>query len=147
MEIKRYRFNRKSGKIFQEQGEKLLETENLRVIILWASEPKFAQPFPHLAAQYWVQLTFIDSESNFCYAMLNNGSTEALSSWFDYKNEISQRGLTLREVITRIELTEIEKEVFHYSFHGLPAKPSLKEKIDNLLNENKYPLIDLSIQY
>lgn len=146
MEERRYRFNRKFGKIYLEDGKQLIEVgESLKVIVLWSSEAIFAKPFAHLAAQEWVQLTFIDNKSNWCYALLNSGSTNALFPWFQYRKQISDKGLDMTEVITTISLVKAGDEVFDYSFSGVPGKPGLKERMNNLIKTTNYLLMDSSI--
>ncbi|MDB9454647.1 hypothetical protein PN478_09525 [Dolichospermum circinale CS-534/05] len=145
MEEKRYRFNRKFGKIYLEDGKELIEVgESLKVIILWSSEAIFTKPFAHLAAQEWVQLTFIDNKSNWCYALLNGGLTNALFPWFEYQKQISNKGLDMTEVITTISLIKAG-DVFDYSFSGVPGKPGLRERMDNLIKTSNHLLMDSSI--
>lgn len=146
MQERRYRFNRKFGKIYLEDGKQLIEVgESLKVIVLWSSEPIFAKPFPHLAAQDWVQLTFIDNQSNWCYALLNSGSSNALFPWFQYKKEIGDKGFEMNEIITTISLVKAGDESFDYSFSGIPGKPGLKEKVNNLIKTSNYLLMDSSV--
>ena len=146
MEERKYRFNRKSGKIYLEDGKQLIEVgESVRVIVLWFSEPIFAKPFKHLPEQEWVQLTFLDNQSNWCYALLNSGSTNALFPWFQYLKEVKNQGLYMTEIITTISLVKAGDEVFDYSFSGVPGKPGLREKMSNLIKTSDHLLIDSSI--
>ena len=146
MQERKYRFNRKSGKIYLEDGKQLIEVgESLRVIVLWSSEAIFAKPFENLPAQEWVQLTFLNDQSNWCYGLLNSGSTNALSPWFQYLKEINDKGFHMTEIITTISLKANNDEIFDYSFSGVPGKPGLKEKMNNLIKASNYLLIDSSI--
>lgn len=146
MQERRYRFNRKSGKIYLEGTKDLIEVgESIRVIVLWFSEPIFAKPFKHLAEQEWVQLTFLDDKSNWCYALLNSGTTNALFPWFQYLKEVKNQGFYMTEIITTISLVKAGDELFDYSFSGMPGKPGLREKMNNLIKTSDYLLIDSSI--
>ena len=146
MQERKYRFNRKSGKIYLENKKQLIEVgESLRVIVLWSSEAIFAKPFENLPAQEWVQLTFLDDKSNWCYALLNSGSTNALFPWFQYLKEVKNQGFYMTDIITTISLVKVGDEVFDYSFSGMPGKPGLRDKMNNLIKKSDYLLIDSSI--
>jgi hypothetical protein len=146
MQERKYRFNRKSGKIYLENKKQLIEVgESLRVIVLWSSEAIFAKPFENLPAQEWVQLTFLDDKSNWCYALLNSGSTNALFPWFQYLKEVKNKGFYMTDIITTISLVKVGDEVFDYSFSGMPGKPGLREKMNNLIKASNHLLIDSSI--
>ena len=135
---RKYRFSRKSGKIYLEDGEQLIEVgESLNVIVLWSSPAIFAKPF----SQNWIQLIFIDNQGSWCYALLNSGSTNALFPWFQYQKEVKDKGFDMIEVITTISLVKAGNELFDYSFSGMPGKPGLKEKMDNLIKTCDYSKI------
>jgi hypothetical protein len=135
---RKYRFSRKSGKIYLEDGEQLIEVgESLKVIVLWFSPAIFAKPF----SQNWIQLIFIDNQGNWCYALLSSGSTNALFPWFQYQKEVKDQRLDMIEVITTISLVKAGNELFDYSFSGMPGKPGLKEKMDNLIKSCDYSKI------
>jgi hypothetical protein len=135
---RKYRFSRKSGKIYLEDRKQLIEVgESLKVIVLWFSEPIFAKPF----SQNWIQLIFIDNQGNWCYALLNSGSTNALFPWFQYQKEVKDQRLDMTEIITTISLVKAGNELFDYSFSGMPGKPGLKEKMDNLIKTCDYSKI------
>ena len=146
MQQTKYRFNRKEGKIYIDRQGRLLDSGNsIKIIILWASEPTFGKPFPHLPAQYWVQLTFLNEHSNWCYALLNNGTTNALSSWLAYRKEIEiVQKLELCGVITTIGFESIDcnHQCFEYTFSGIAGKQGLVDRMQALIQQSKYPLIE-----
>ena len=110
MELRRYRFNRKVGKVYLEVGKELSDIgATLKMIILWASAPIFGKPFAHLSAQNWVQITFLDMQGNWCYALLNNGTTDALNPWLQYRKQVESE-LELCGVITTISLVKFEEQ-------------------------------------
>ncbi|MBD2629675.1 hypothetical protein [Trichormus variabilis] len=149
MELRRYRFNRKVGKVYLEVGNQLSEIgSTLKMIILWASAPVFGKPFAHLPAQYWVQITFLDIHSHWCYALLNSGATDALYPWFEYRKQIELQGLELCAVITTISLISIEGEhqCFDYSFSGIRGKSGIEERMKTLISNSSYSLVDISIE-
>lgn len=146
MQQTKYRFNRKKGKIYVDQQGRLLDNGNsIKVIILWASEPTFGKPFPHLLAQYWVQLTFLNDLGDWCYAVLSNGTTNALSSWIAYRKEIEQK-LELCAVITTLSFEPIDSDQphqwFDYSFSGIAGKQGLDDRMRSLIQQSKYPIIE-----
>jgi hypothetical protein len=145
MELRRYRFNRKTGKVYLEVGKELSDiSATLKMIILWASQPVYGKPFAHLPAQNWVQITFLDMQSNWCYALLNSGTTDALNPWLEYRNQIESQGLELCSVITTISLIsfECEHECFDYSFSGVRGKQGIESRMKSVINSSPYALID-----
>jgi hypothetical protein len=147
MELRRYRFNRKVGKIYLEVGNQLSEIGSiLKMIILWASTPIFGKPFAHLPAQNWVQITFLDMQGNWCYALLNSGTTDALNPWLQYRKQVESK-LELCGVITTISfnLVEGEHECFDYSFSGVRGKPGLEERMKTLIDNSGHALVDTSV--
>lgn len=146
MQLTKYRFNRKEGKVYLEKGNVLIDSGNsIKAIILWASAPIYGKPFLYLPAQDWVQLTFFDKHGNWCHAVLNNGTTNALSSWLAYRKEIEVvQGLELCSVITTIGFEEIDcnHQCFDYSFSGIPGKEGLGDRMRLLIQQSKYPLIE-----
>jgi hypothetical protein len=148
MELRRYRFNRKTGKVYLEVGKELSDIgATLKMIILGASQPVYGKPFAHLPAQNWVQITFLDMQSNWCYALLNSGATDALNPWLKYRNQIESQGLELCSVITTISfnLVEGEHECFDYSFSGVRGKPGLEERMKTLIDNSGHALVDTSV--
>ncbi|MBD2499877.1 hypothetical protein [Anabaena azotica] len=147
METKQYRFNRKTGKIYLVGNELNDVGSSLKMIILWASTPVFAKPFAHLPIQYWVQLTFLDIQGNWCYGLLNSGATDALVPWFEYKHQVESNALQLCGLITTMSLTKIEceNEYFDYSFSGVKGKPGLEERMKQLIQNNSDLLVDTSL--
>ncbi|MBS9396031.1 MAG: hypothetical protein HEQ30_23930 [Dolichospermum sp. OL01] len=146
MELRRYRFNRKTGKVYLEVGKELSDIgATLKMIILWASQPVYGKPFAHLPAQNWVQITFLDMQSNWCYALLNSGATDALNPWLEYRNQIESQGLELCSVITTISLIsfECEHECFDYSFSGVRRKQILPEIVNQAIFVSNSPMIEL----
>ncbi|MDM3858108.1 MAG: hypothetical protein PT120_25260 [Aphanizomenon gracile PMC649.10] len=147
MELRRYRFNRKVGKVYLEVGNQLSEIRStLKMIILWASAPVFGKPFAHLPAQNWVQITFLDMQGNWCYALLNNGITDALNPWLQYRKQVEAE-LELCGVITTISLVKFEEqsEFFDYSFSGVRGKPGLEERMKTLIDNSGHALVDTSV--
>ncbi|MFB2970365.1 hypothetical protein ACE1CD_15435 [Aerosakkonema sp. BLCC-F183] len=148
MEIKRYRFNRKVGKIYLESLSGLIEIgSEMKVIILWAGDVVFGKPFPHLPAQNWVQLTFLDNQGNWCYALLNSGNTNALYPWTEYRKKIEQSHQLL-EIVTTIGFDSSESYYgwFDYKFSGVLGKPGLGDRMRQLIRDTKqFSLVDLDI--
>ncbi|MBO1052990.1 MAG: hypothetical protein HEQ25_13635 [Dolichospermum sp. DET73] len=147
MELRRYRFNRKVGKVYLEVGNQLSEIgSTLKMIILWASAPIFGKPFAHLSAQNWVQITFLDMQGNWCYALLNNGTIDALNPWLQYRKQVESE-LELCGVITTISLVKFEEqsEFFEYSFAGVRGKPGLEERMKTLIDNSGHALVDTSV--
>lgn len=149
MKLQRYRFNRKFGMIYKEsQTNQLIEVgSSMSVIILWASEKVFGQPFTHLPAQDWIQLTFLDSQGDWCYALLNSGSTNALYPWIQYRKQIELRSHQLFEILTTISFdsTESDNQWFDYSFSGVNGKPGLGERMRSLIKQSKFSLVDIDL--
>lgn len=157
MKLQRYRFNRKFGMIYREsQNNQLIEIgRQMQVIILWASEPVHGQPFPHLPAQDWIQLTFLDPQGNWCYAVMNSGTTNSLYPWIQYRKQIelrsscgdATRSHELFEVLTTISFdsTESDNQWFDYSFSGRNGKPGLGERMRSLIKQSKFPLVDIDL--
>ncbi|MFB2891949.1 hypothetical protein ACE1CI_03280 [Aerosakkonemataceae cyanobacterium BLCC-F50] len=149
MKLQRYRFNRKVGIIYKEsQTNQLIEIgRQMQVIILWASEPVFGQPFPHLPAQDWIQLTFLDHQGDWCYAVLNSGTTNSLYPWIQYRREIYKRSHQLFEILTTISFdsTESDNQWFDYSFSGKNGKPGLGERMRSLIKQSTFPLVDIDL--
>jgi hypothetical protein len=149
MKLQRYRLNRKFGIIYQESpNNQLIEIgRQMKVIILWASEPVHGQPFPHLPAQDWIQLTFLDPQGNWCYAVLNSGTTNSLYPWIQYRKQIESRKHELFEILTTIsfESTESDNQWFDYSFSGINGKPGLGERMRSLIKVSSFPLVDIDL--
>lgn len=149
MKLQRYRLNRKVGMIYQEsQANQLIEIgRQMQVIILWASEPVHGQPFPNLPAQDWIQLTFLDPQGNWCYAVLNSGTTNSLYPWIQYRKQIESRSHELFEILTTIsfDATESDNQWFDYSFSGINGKPGLGERMRSLIKVSSFPLVDIDL--
>lgn len=148
MDIVRYRFNRKVGQIYLEYNQELISIgKEMKVTILWASNPVFGKPFPHLPAQNWVQLTFLDIDANWCYALLNSGTTNALYPWIEYRRQIESKSRELYEIVTTIgfEPTDSDNQWFDYKFSGTLNKLA-GEIARSLLEPSQFPLIDTSIK-
>lgn len=149
MQIQRYRFNRKVGKIYLEsKANQLIEVgSEMKVIILWASEPVFGKPFPHLPAQNWIQLSFLDREGNWCYAVLSSGTTNALNPWIQYRHKIESLRQEMFEIVTTIEFdsNESEHEWFDYKFSGVQGKPGIGDRMRKLISSVKFSLVDIDL--
>jgi len=147
---KRYRFNRKEGKVYLESSSKLIEVgTEIKVIILWASEVTFGKPFAHLPTQDWVQLTFLDRQMNWCYGLLNSGTTNALLPWIQYRREVEKRSHELYEIVTTISFESsesTENQWFDYSFSGIPGKCGIGSRMRSLISSSEYPLVDISLE-
>ncbi|MEG4803553.1 hypothetical protein QUB63_22590 [Microcoleus sp. ARI1-B5] len=134
----KYRFNRKDGKIYLDREQILTEVgSELRMIILQASEPIWGKPFEHLIAQHWVNLTFIDPNSNYCRGMLSDGTTNALRPWLEYRKLVESKGFELLEVVTTIGFEPIDSEIkwFDYKFSGIAGKPGVADRMRAILSE------------
>lgn len=143
MEIVRYRFNRKLGKVFLDKGNALTEVgDSLKMIILWVSEPTYGKPFDGMPAQDWVQLTFIDEQGNWCYAVLSNGITNALLPWIEYRNLV-EKSNRLMGVITTISFEELDgkNQRFDYTFSGTGVS-GLADRMLNVIHGVDFPLIE-----
>jgi len=145
MKIVKYRFNRKLGKVFLDEAGLLTEVGNsLRMIVLWASEPIWGKPFEIMPSQNWVQLTFIDElQGNWCYAVLSNGSTNALLPWIAYRNLVEETN-RLMGVVTTISFEEIEGENqwFDYRFSGVSGASGLADRMLNVIHGVDFPMIE-----
>jgi hypothetical protein len=134
----KYRFNRKDGIIYRDEGnDKLLQVGNdLRMIIVEASKPFWDKPFEHLSAQFWVNLRFIDSHGDYCFAMLNDGTTDALRPWLEYKDLVESKGFELFDVITTISFEQVESQNkwYDYQFSGVPGKPRMRDRIRTIIS-------------
>ncbi|WP_293134753.1 hypothetical protein [Microcoleus sp. bin38.metabat.b11b12b14.051] len=140
----KYRFNRKEGLIYQGNNTELTCIGNkLQMIVLWASEPVFGKPFDNLSAQKWVQLTFLDRAGNWCYAVLGNGTTEALAPWLEYRRLIEEK-TTLSNVITTIgfEETESKYQWFEFTFSGATGNNGLGDRMQEVMQKSPFSLIE-----
>jgi hypothetical protein len=137
----KYRFNRKDGTIYRDEGDDKLTKvgSEMRVIILGASEPIWDKPFKHLPAQHWVNLTFVDSHGDCCYGMLNDGTTNALQPWLEYRKTVASKGLELLEVITTIKFEQVDSEIkwFDYNFSGIAGKPGIGDRMRAILSKSQ----------
>jgi hypothetical protein len=148
MKLKRYRFNRKYGRVYLEKKNGLVDVgDSLKVILLWASTPTWGKPFAHMPAQLWVQLCFLDQSGDWCYSVLNNGTTNALYPWTEYRKNIESAKLELFEVITTISLVsaDLNHDCFDYSFSRIKGKPGMADRMRNAIAEKNYSLIDLDL--
>jgi len=144
MKIVKYRFNRKLGQVFLDTPESISPNGNsLKMIVLWASEPVYGQPFESMPAQNWVQLTFVDIQGNWCYAVLSDGTTNALSPWIEYR-KLVEKNNRLMSVITTIQFEEIDEthRWFDYKFSGVLGAPGLADRMLNLTMAVNLPLIE-----
>lgn len=139
MKQTKYRFNRKNGTIYRDEGNDQLSKvgNQMQMIILEASNPFWDKPFKHLKAQHWVNLTFVDSHGDYCHAMLNDGTTNALQPWLEYRKIVASKGLELLEVITTIKFEQIDSqfEWFDYKFSGIAGKPGIGDRMRTILSE------------
>jgi len=145
MKMVKYRFNRKLGKVFLDEAGLTTEVgDSLKMIVLWASKPIYGKPFKHIIAQDWVQLTFLDSSGNWCYAVLNDGTTNALDGWIQYQKKLENNSIALSEIITTIGFEEIEsrRQWFDYTFSGISGKPGLGDRMRQVIKQNQFPLIE-----
>ena len=138
--MKKYRFNRKEGLVYLEEGKHLrVVGSELKMIILKATDPFYAQLFPHMPPQDWVKLTFADEEGFASSALLNSGTAGvALEPWLSYKNDIESKGQTLNSIITTVGFTSVGNEdfsYFDYSFKGVTGKPGLAERMEKLIDK------------
>lgn len=151
MELKRYRFNRKVGKIYLESPESptgLKEVgSEMQAIILWASEPAFGKPFAHLPAQDWIQLCLLDRQGDWCYALLNSGSTNSLWPWIQYRQGIERACLETYEIVTTIgfESADSENQWFDYKFSGVLGKIGLRDRMQSLIGSTKLSVVDIDL--
>jgi len=145
MKIVKYRFNRKLGKVFLDEDGQMTEVgDNLKAIVLWASKPIWGKPFENIPAQNWIQLTFVDSSGNWCYAVLNDGKTNALSNWIQYQKKLVDNSIALSEIITTIGFEDVDsqKQWFDYTFSGTSGKPGLGDRMRQIIKQSQFPLIE-----
>ena len=149
MKLKRYRINRKSGRVYLENKNELVDVgDSLKVIILWASAPTWGKPFIHMPPQVWVQLCFLDQAGDWCYSVLNNGTTNALYPWTEYRKNIESARTELFEVITTISLVsaDLNHDCFDYSFSGIKGKHGMKERMRAAIASTNYSFSDPALE-
>ncbi|MEA5619937.1 hypothetical protein VB711_19105 [Cronbergia sp. UHCC 0137] len=134
MDQKNYRFNRKDGNIYLEVGKELQNIgSSLQIIVLSSTKPSWEQPFPNTPFQYWVRLIFLNNNGDLCNALLNNGTTNALTNWMNYVAQVRMK-YELYEMITTISLVESDGDYFDYSFAGISGKPGLGDRMKKLIS-------------
>ncbi|MDB9315627.1 hypothetical protein PN462_21115 [Spirulina sp. CS-785/01] len=145
MEQRRYRFNRKFGKVYLETPSGLQDLgSEFSMIILAATDPKPAKLFEHLAYQEWVQLCFLDSQGNWGYALLGSGLTNALFSWLQYRRFLEQQQIELSSVITTLSFVQIGglHQWYDFEFTAQQGKPGLAKRMTRLINNPPFPFTD-----
>ena len=145
MQIRRYRFNRASGKIYRESLQNLIEvSDHLDTIILYATPSVYGQPFQAMPAQDWISLCFLDNEFNWSFALLNSGQSDALRPFLNYQTQ--QKNLSNQ--ITRINLvpqsSRSGRHWYAYAFEALPLPPEVNPT-EIRQNHPELPLIDPTI--
>ncbi|WP_190462396.1 hypothetical protein [Planktothrix sp. FACHB-1355] len=145
MKNRRYRFNRATGKIYQESYSSLIEIPDyLDAVILHATPPVYGQPFPNQPAQNWINLCFLDRELSWSFALLNSGQSEALRPFLNYKTQQKD----LLNYLTRISLVPQRSRSgnhwYAYAFEALPL-PDRVNPLEILHGHSGLPLIDPNI--
>lgn len=142
--LTRYRLNRKDGRIYQER-EKLVEIgESLLGVIIWHSETFQAQLFGR-STERWVQLTILSKTGELGYVMLNSGLSSALQPWLDYLEGLREQEFKVTQVLTKIHFDYVEAEdTFDYAFQAYKS-PSLEQKVEALLKNQKISLVDRTL--
>ncbi len=146
MKTRRYRFNRSTGKIYQESYSSLIEVPDyLDAIILHATPPVYGQPFPNMPSQDWISLCFLDCELSWSFALLNSGQSDALRPFLNYKTQ--QKDLLNK--LTRITLvpqsSRSGRHWYAYAFEALPL-PDRVNPLETLYSHSELPLIDPNIE-
>jgi hypothetical protein len=145
MKTVKYRFNRKIGQIFLDEDGELTEVGNkLVIIVLWASQPIWGQPFESMPAQNWIQLTFLCEHGYLCHAVLNDGTTNALEPWIQYRKKLEDNAIALEEMLTTIsfENTDSQHQWFDYKFSGFRGKSGLGDRMRKIITKEKKRLIE-----
>jgi len=145
MKTAKYRFNRKLGKVFLDENSQLTEVgDSLSMIILWVSEPVWGKPFEYMPPQHWVQMTFVDDRGNWSFTVLNDGITNALAPWVEYRKQLEAKNLELMSVITTIGFDENDgkNQWFDYRFSGIQGSPGLADRMRNVIHGVDFPLIE-----
>lgn len=142
MKIRRYRFNRATGKIYQVSYSGLIEIPDyLDVIILHATPSVYGTPYQNQPAQDWISLCFLDRELFWSFALLNSGQSDALRPFLNYKKQYND----LFNYLTRITLvpqhSRSGRHWFAYEFESLPL-PDQVNPTEFLINHPELPLID-----
>lgn len=123
---RKYRFNRKEGKIFLDLVSTLQPIgSSLDTLVLQHfgfSASLFNMPF-----QNWVMLAFVDSNDVVSIGYLNSGSTDATRAWDAYVLNLESQSTPLATVITTISFQqEFSKSTgnswFNYKFESKPRK-------------------------
>lgn len=145
MKIRRYRFNRATGKIYQKSYSSSLEIPDyLDAVILHATPPVYGQPFPNQPAQDWINLCFLDRELSWSFALLNSGQSDALRPFLNYQTQQKD----LFNYLTRISLVPQRSRSgnhwYAYAFEALPL-PDKVNLLETLNCHSKLPLIDPNI--
>ena len=145
MKIRRYRFNRSTGKIYPESYSSLIEIPDyLDAVILHATPPVYGQPFPNQPAQNWINLCFLDRELSWSFALLNSGQSEALRPFLNYQTQQKD----LLNYLTRISLVPQRSRSgnhwYAYAFEALPL-PDRVNPLETLHCHSELPLIDPNI--
>lgn len=143
---RRYRLNRAEGRIYRQSIGGLTPLgREMNVALLYATDPTRAAPYPSATEQEWVALSFLDSERQFSYALLNSGSSNALAEWLAYRQQLRKEGLKLWQVTTRIGFRlsasgDGHRSWYYYTFtaeEGLPSSQLLER-----LRQQSWELVD-----
>lgn len=147
MTAKRLRLNRKDGLIYLELSPTDLKPlgKKLDCVVLWHSPPFLAAMFG-MQKQAWIQFAVLSVDSgNLAYFVQNSGTTYALKPWSDFSIALSQRNVSLLEIIVRFQFTPFGEDWFDYAFEAFD-KPGTKEKVMRWIFANKdISLIDESL--
>lgn len=129
---RRYRFNRKDGKIYIDLASHLREMGD-RLDMLILQHHYFTADLFNKGMQDWVLLAFLDSDNVVSIAYLNSGATNAVEPWYAYVQDLYFRNTPLASVVTRIQLQEkFAKNTGHtyysYRFHAFPRATEYEKK-------------------
>ena len=119
---KKYRFNRKSGRIHLDptgKTEDLVDMgSSITILPTSISEPYFKKLFPHLAAQWWIDLEFLDHLGEPSKAVVGSGTTDALEPWLNFTAEFKSPPYPLL-VVSLAEVTGGENTWHEYNLKFL----------------------------
>ena len=108
---KKYRFNRKSGRIYLDptgKTEDLVDMgSSITILPTSISEPYFKKLFPHLAAQWWLDIEFLDHLGEESFAYIGSGTTDALEPWLNFTTEFKSPPYPLL-IISLVEVVGAE---------------------------------------
>lgn len=119
---RKYRFNRKEMKVYIDLGSTLKEVgDSIEVMLLQAFDLGVQEMFK-MPPQNWVQLAFIDQYNVVSVGYLNDGTTDATSTWWAYQQFLEDEGIPLASVVTTISFSPYKTQGSAYKFSSRPRQ-------------------------